>query len=96
MYVGFRTDRFEMPKRLPTEEIAQRGDAIFEHRIAPTLDAPVPSRFVAIDVESGDYEIADTERGAVKPLRARHADPQVWLRRVDGQPVRRIGGHRIR
>ena len=64
---------------------------MFAYRIAPTLDRPTPSRFVAIDVVSEDYEIADDEREAVTRLKARRANAQTWLRKTDTSIVRSVG-----
>ena len=81
-----------MIRRLPTEEIRRRGEEVFAYCVAPTLDRHGPSRYVAIDVVSEDFEIADSEREAVYGLKARHADAQTWLRKTDTSVVRTIGG----
>ena len=78
---------------LPTDEIRRRGEEVFAQRVAPTLRAPVPSRFVAIDVVSEDFVIADDEREAVRRLKARRADAQTWLRKTDTDVIRSVGWH---
>ena len=79
-------------ERLPKEEIRRRGEEVFAYCVAPTLDRHGPSRFVAIDVLSEDFEVADTERGAVQGLKARQTNAQTWLRKTDTIVSRTIGG----
>ena len=41
--------------------IADKGDQIYLERIKPTLTAADIGRFVVIDVNTGEYEIDDTD-----------------------------------
>jgi hypothetical protein len=77
--------------RLPKEEICRRGEEVFAFCVAPTLDRHGPSRFVAIDVLSEDFEIDLDKRAALTRLRKRHPDAQTWLRKTDTIVVSRIG-----
>lgn len=86
----------ETTTRLPKEEIRRRGEQVFAYCVAPTLDRHGPSQFVAIDVVSEDFEIADTERGAVRGLKARHDDAQTWLRKTDTSVTRAFGSRSTR
>lgn len=78
-------------RRLPKEEIARRGDEIFARSIQPALKAEDHGKYVAVDVESGDYEIDVDEMAATDRLRARRPDAQSWLLRVGYRYVRRYG-----
>jgi hypothetical protein len=71
-----------MPLRYTADEIKQRGDAIYERDVAPNAAAEDHGRFVAIDVESGAFEIAHDQLVAVDRLFARKPDAQIWFRRV--------------
>ena len=65
------------------KETARRGDEIYERDIKPTLSEDQHGRVVAIDVESGNWAIADEVLNAAARLRARHPDASdVWLLRV--------------
>lgn len=64
------------------EELAQRGDEIYERKILPHLSPDDRGKFVAIDVVTEDYEISSDLLNACDLLRARLSDPQLWLRRV--------------
>jgi hypothetical protein len=73
------------------EEFAQRGDAIYERDIEPRLETEDPGKFVAIDIETGAYELDRDELAAMNRLLARLPEAQVWLRRVGSRYAHRIG-----
>jgi hypothetical protein len=77
--------------RLSKEEFAKRGDAIFEKNIRAHLKNEDKDYFVAIDIETGAYEIDPKEIAACDRLRARVPGAQVWLRKVGSRFVRRFG-----
>jgi hypothetical protein len=47
---------------------------------------------VAIDLETGDFEIDVCEIAACDRLEVRHPDAQIWIVRVGYRHVRRFGG----
>jgi hypothetical protein len=77
--------------KLSREEVAARGDEIYETRIGPNVTDEDMGCYVVIDVESGDYEIDRNELAASDRLRARHPDAQTWLRRVGSRYARHFG-----
>ena len=77
--------------RYSEEEFARRGDAIFESDIYPKLDASLADQFVAIDIETGAYEVDADELAASDRLRDRVPTAQIWLRRVGSRYARRFG-----
>lgn len=81
--------------RYDKEEFARRGDEIYERDLLPRLGACDRGKFLAIDIETGAYEIDIDELAASDRLLARNPDGQIWLRRVGSRHVRRFGtGHR--
>lgn len=78
-------------ERIPREEVARRGDEIFETRIAPSITNEEPQWYVLIDVNTGDYEIDANGIAASDRLLARRPDAQVWFRRVGSRYARRFG-----
>jgi hypothetical protein len=78
--------------RYAKEEFAKRGDAIFERDVRPHLKNEDDNAFVAIDIETGAYEIDASEMAACDRLEARVPDAQVWLRRVGSAFARSFGG----
>ena len=63
-----------------TEAVGERGLAIYESDIAPQLTDNDRGRYVAIDVNTGEWEIDDT-REASSRLRARILNPDIFLLR---------------
>lgn len=78
--------------RYGKEEFAKRGDAIFDHDIRPHLKNARDDDFVAIDIETGAYEIDANEIAACDRLRNRNIDAQIWLRKVGSPFARNFGG----
>jgi hypothetical protein len=81
-------------RRYSKEEFARRGEAIFEEKIRARLKGENPRDFLAIDIETGDYEIDKSEIAACDRLRERVPDAQIWLRKVGSRSARRFGGRR--
>jgi len=81
--------------KYPLKEYARRADAIFDRRIEPLLTSKDKGKFVAIDVESGDFALASTRLLAFKRLRARLPDCLPFFMRV-GYPAAVKFGHHVR
>jgi hypothetical protein len=78
-------------RRYSKEEFARRGDA-YEKAILPKVAPKDIGKFLAIDIETGEYEIAADEMRAGNKLRARLPEAQIWMVRVGHRSVHRIGG----
>ncbi len=79
-------------RRHSKEELARRGDTIYERDIRPNLKTEDRHHFVAIDIETGAYEIDANEMAACERLRRRVPEAQVWLRKAGSRFARRFGG----
>lgn len=77
--------------RYGTDEHARRGDAIYERDVRPRVEPGDAGKYVAIDIETGAYEVDANELAASDRLLARVPDAQTWLRRVGSRYARRIG-----
>ena len=77
--------------RYSKEEFARRGDAMYEGSIRPLVEEGNQRKFVAIDIETGSYEVDVDELAASDRLLARVPDAQVWLKRIGFRHVRRFG-----
>jgi hypothetical protein len=75
-------------------EIARRGKALYERLVREDVEAGGANegRFLAIDVDSGDYEVADAALRAGAGLRRRRPDAAVYLMRVGRPTTFRLGG----
>jgi hypothetical protein len=79
---------------LSDEEFARRGNSIFEKCVRPTVDVDEEAhKFVAIDVETGKYEVHESEVEATDRLveREPEAEGRIWLRRVGYEYAHRLG-----
>ena len=74
------------------EEFAQRGDEIYETRVRSQVEEGNHGKIVAIDIETGAFEVDASEITACDRLEARYPDAQIWIVRVGARHVRRFGG----
>lgn len=74
------------------EEHARRGQELYENSIRPQVEADHRNRIVAIDIDSGAYEVADDTLTASGRLLARHPEAQPWVVRVGHKALHRFGG----
>ena len=77
-------------RRYSKQEFARRGDAIYERDVLPSLKSADHGKFVAIDIESREYEIDFDELGACDSLSARVPGAQIWLVRAGSRAVHRL------
>ena len=82
--------------RYSMEEFSRRGGEIYEHMIRPKLHRRDKGKYVAIDIESGEYELSEDELTACDRLHERIPDSQTWLVRVGYRYTRHFGGYRRR
>ena len=77
----------------PIEETARLGDEIYQRDIRALVKDTHDGEFLAIDVDSGDWAVADFELDATKLLREQQPDAlNVWLLRVGYRAVASLGG----
>ena len=82
--------------RYSKEVFAQRGNEIYERNIRTEVEAENRGKFVAIDIESGAWEMDSDEIVAGDRLVKRFSDAQTWMVRVGYSNLRRFGAGRIR
>ena len=75
------------------EEFAQRGQGIYERDIRSHVAADDHGKFVAIDIETGAYEVDGDELAASDRLLVRVPNAQVWLRRIGSRYARHFGSY---
>ena len=73
------------------EEFAQRGDLIYQTQIRPQVESDNRGKIVAIDLETGDFELDAREIAACDRFEVRHPDAQIWIVRIGSRHVRRFG-----
>jgi hypothetical protein len=83
-------------RRYSKGEFARRGVALVESKVRPLLTPADKDKFVAIDIETGEYELDKNEMKAAERLRKRVRDPQIWLVHVTSGYLHRFGRHGLR
>ncbi len=73
------------------EDVAAVGRAIYKKAILPLMEDDDKGRVVVIDVNSGDYEVADDDATALFRLLERQPDAFTWTERVGYPVAHRIG-----
>ena len=69
-------------RRRPLDELARLGSEVYDRKIRPTLRPEDDLKYVAIDVETGEFEIDPDDYTAVMRLRTRLPEADIWLERV--------------
>jgi hypothetical protein len=83
--------------RYDKEEFARRGDEIYQSQVRQQIDEEIDrGRIVAIDIETGAFEVADDLLVASKHLRQRVPDAQTWFVRIGHLAVDRFGARSLR
>ena len=77
------------------EEIVQRGKEIYYRDIQPLLEAGNEGRVIALDVCSGEFELADDALTSATRLRTRLPEAVTYVLRV-GYPALHKTGLRYR
>jgi hypothetical protein len=64
------------------QDVARRGQELYDQRLRSTLEAQHHGFFVAIEPDSGDYFIAPKLDEAIQAARAAHPDRLVYAVRI--------------
>jgi outer membrane protein assembly factor BamB len=82
--------------RYSKEEFARRGDEIYESQVRAQVEAGNHGKIVAIDIETGVFEVADEILTATNRLFERLPDAQPWIVRIGHRVVHRFGARSLR
>jgi hypothetical protein len=82
-----------MPYRQYTpNEVAQRGEAIYERQIRAKVESAHLGKFVVIDIETGDYEVDADDLVATQRALAKRPDAVLYGLRIGAPAAYRLGG----
>lgn len=81
--------------RYSSAEIVRRGQALYDKRIRGNVEADHQGKFLALDIETGEYEIDVAELAALKRAQAKHPDAALYLLRIGSPTAYRLGRHRM-
>ncbi len=83
--------------RFTGEEIGMRGEALYQAGIRARVEIPENiGKIISIDIETGDYEIADDAITTGRRLQAKHPDAAIYGTRIGYNAVFAIGGTLVR
>lgn len=82
--------------RYSKEEFARRGDEIYETQVRTQVEEGNHGKIVAIDIETGAFEVADEILTATNALFERLPDAQPWIVRIGHRAVHRFGARSLR
>jgi hypothetical protein len=77
--------------RYSKEEHARLGTALYERQVRAQVEAGNHGKIVALDIDTGAFELAEDTLTASQRLLARHADAQIWCVRIGYPAVHRFG-----
>ncbi|BBH42139.1 MULTISPECIES: hypothetical protein [Microcystis] len=83
-------------RRYPKEELARRGQQLYESGIRQQVEAGNEGKIVAIDIETGDFEVDETVMGATERLFERRPDAQPWGIRIGYPAVYHFGSRSLK
>ena len=78
------------------EEIAVRGEELYQRQIRGAVEPHNRGRFLALDIDSGDYAMGDDELAALDSARRNHPDGTFYLLRVGYPTAAHLGSARPR
>mgnify|MGYP000145868264 FL=1 len=81
--------------RYTKEEFAQRGTEIYESQVRPQVEVGNYGKIVAIDIETGAFELAESPIAATDRLYERYPDAQPWVIRIGHRAVYRFGSRSL-
>ena len=82
--------------RYSKEEFARRGHEIYESKVRQQVEEGNHGKIVAIDIETGAFEIGDDSLTAAKQLLKRYSDAQIFGIRIGHRAVHRFGFRSLR
>ncbi|NER00240.1 MAG: hypothetical protein F6K30_26670 [Cyanothece sp. SIO2G6] len=80
-------------RRYSKEELAQRGKALYESQIRQQVEPNHVGKIVAIDIETGTFEVAEDTLVASDRLLEKCPEAQTWFIRIGHRGVHHFGWH---
>lgn len=73
------------------EEVATRGEAIYERDIRPNVESETKGKYLVLDIETGEYEIDQDDLVATKRVLARCPNAVLYGLRIGYPAAYRLG-----
>ena len=82
------------PPRRSLDERARLGAEAFARHVEPHLRPEHRGLFVAVDIDTGEYEIDKSDLAAITRLEARIPGAEIWLMRAGHSAAYKFAGVR--
>jgi len=82
--------------RYTKEEYAHRGNELYESQVRSQVEDGNHGKIVAIDIETGAFEVAEDTITATDRLYERVPDAQPWVIRIGHRTVYRFGSRSLK
>ena len=73
------------------QELARRGRAYYDQFLRAKLEPEHKGKFLALEVETGDYELGDSHLEALDKAEAKHPNSVFCILRIGPRTAGRIG-----
>jgi hypothetical protein len=83
-------------RRYSKEELAQRGQELYESSIREEVETGNEGKIVAIDIETGAFEVDENIVPATNRLFERHLNAQPWVIRIGHRAVDHFGARSLK
>ncbi len=83
-------------RRYSKEELARQGQELYESGIRQQVETDNDGKIVAIDIETGDFEVDENVVPATNRLFARLPDAQPWIIRIGHRAVYHFGARSLK
>jgi hypothetical protein len=81
--------------KFTSEEIVRRGQALYYGQIQLVVEPDNQGLFVAIDIETGHYEIGSEGLPALRAAQAVHPGAALYLHRIGYEAAYDLGGYSL-
>ncbi|ETW97236.1 hypothetical protein [Candidatus Entotheonella palauensis] len=75
------------------EEVARRGEELYEQHIRAQVEAENQGKFLVVDIETGAYEIDADDLTATKRILGKRPEAVLYGLRIGSPTAYRLGGH---
>jgi hypothetical protein len=77
------------------EEFARRGNQLYQSKVRALVEVGNEGKVVAIDIDSGEFEVAEDTLAASDRLLVRCPTAQTWFVRIGRPTLHRFGSRRF-
>jgi hypothetical protein len=82
--------------RYSSDEIARRGQALYDQDIRVQVEAAHRGKFLVLDIETGEYELDESELAALQRAKAKNPGAALYILRIGYSAAYRLGGLKLR